>query len=373
MYCYIHIPFCDNKCIYCKFASRWFSQESKKEKYLTYLCWEINNVYFLEKIYWKNKKDFKKLKSIYFWWWTPTSLQNEQLKKIIQNLEKKFGFEKNIEITLETTSNKINKNNLDFWRKIWINRLSIWVQTLNKKSLIEIWRENKWNIIDALGEIKPPFNSSIPRGGVKELLISLDFIVWLPYVEKWEIKKDIEFILDKFNFINHISVYMLEEYYYPNNWKNFSIKKEEYLWEYIEIKNFLKKKWFYNYEISNFAKSWFECRHNKAYWTHKEILAFWLASHWYLNWIRYFHSEKFNWYYNWKISFDEKNNEESIFLEKIMFWLRTFWIEKKYYLKLNQEKISEFIKSWYLKIENGILKLDDKWVLFLDYILGEIM
>gem|GEM_PF-1076720 len=66
-------------------------------------------------------------------------------------------------------------------------------------------------------------------------------------------KKDIKFLLEKYDFIKHISVYMLEEYYdvpeekeskfdeivYPNSWKANSIKEEDFLAEYLEIKNFL--------------------------------------------------------------------------------------------------------------------------------------
>jgi len=136
--------------------------------------------------------------------------------------------------------------------------------------LKEIWRWDKWNIIEALNCIKNIWFNNI----------SLDFIIWLPHVKKWEIKKDIEYILSEYDFIKHISVYMLEEHYYPWNWEEISISENDYLWEYIEVKNFLESKWFNRYEVSNFAKLGYECKHNMAYWNHSEIKAIWLWSSW---------------------------------------------------------------------------------------------
>jgi len=49
------------------------------------------------------------------------------------------------------------------------------------------------------------------------------------------------------------------------------------------------------------------------------------------------------------------------------------WIEEEIYLSLNKEKIDEFIEWGYLSIQNKKLKLENKWVLVLDYILREII
>ena len=149
--------------------------------------------------------------------------------------------------------------------------------------------------------------------------------------------------------------------------------QEDYLWEYVKIKNFLKEKWFNRYEISNFAKTWYKCKHNKAYWNHSDMVAFWLWAHWFLDWVRFSYSDNFLDYYNDKINIEKKLEKDDIFLEKVMFLLRTSWLKQEIYEKLNSKKIQEFIKSWYLKIDNGILKIEDKWVLVLDYILGEII
>jgi len=353
LFSYIHIPFCESKCKYCNFASTWKIQIFQIQKYINFLLFEIDNF----------DKKIEKLESIYFGWWTPTTLSVNQLSLIINKLELKFWFNNNIEITLETTPNKITIDNLWKWKSIWINRISIWVQSLNNITLSEIWRWNKWNILTALEAIKSLWFNNV----------SIDFIIWLPHVSKWEIKNDIEFILDKYAFIKHISVYMLEDQYYPWKWKYISINEEDYLWEYVEVLNFLESKWFYRYEISNFSKKWYECRHNKSYWNHSDNIWFWLGAHSYVNNYRFANPDNFIDYYSWKISYNEKNTDNDLFIENIMFWLRTDWIEIKYLKWINNKKLEYFINNWYLYIDNNKLFLSIKGTLLLDYILKELL
>ena len=379
MHSYIHIPFCNSKCKYCRFASLWKTQNFLIQKYLNFLLNEIKNL----------KENSKKLKTIYFGWWTPSVLNYKDLEKIIKELEKKFSLEKNIEITLETTPLNVNLKNLFFWEKIWINRISIGIQTLNDKTLKEINRWNSKEIFDALNSVKKYLEN---KWKIKNF--SLDFIIWLPFVKIWETKKDIEKILKKYDFIKHISVYLLEDYYevneeieeknnfekiiYPNSWEKNSIKQEDFLKEYLEVKNFLENSWFFRYEISNFAKQGFESKHNTWYWNHTETIWFWLSassliknSKW--DFIRYSNSANFLEYYSWILEEKIFLKDEDIFLEKLMFQLRTSWIEKNFYKKLNTKKIDYFIKNNLLEIKNEKLILKDSWVLVLDYILREII
>jgi len=249
-FCYIHIPFCSSKCKYCRFASFWILDSIKVDYYVKHLITEIKN----------KKTDFNNLKSVYFGWWTPSILSAKQFNDIFNALNSKFKLEKNTEINIEATPITVTKENLLSWKKIGINRISIWVQTLNNESLKEIWRGEKWDIINALDVVKEVWFDNI----------SIDFIIWLPFIKKWELKKDIDFILSNYNFIKHVSVYMLEEYYdvwdtesskfenitYPNKWESIWLNEEDYLSEYMDIKNFLNIRGFNSYEISNFSKKW---------------------------------------------------------------------------------------------------------------------
>lgn len=377
MYSYVHIPFCESKCKYCRFASIGKTNDVLIEKYVCHLINDIKN--FKTDLF--NKSVLKWLKTIYFWWWTPSTLKSKYLEEIVFNLKNKFSFQKNIEITLETTPLNVTQENLKNWENIWINRISIWVQTLNDLTLKEIWRWDKWSILKAL--------KIIEKSKIKN--ISVDFIIWLPYVEKWEILKNIKYLLKKFKFIKHISVYMLEDYYqvienwelkienwfeniyYPWGWKWVWLKEDDYLKEYLSIRKYLEKKWFNFYELSNSAKKWFECKHNKSYWNHSNNVWFWLWSHSFLNNTRYAYKSDFLWYYSWKYEYFEELKKEDLFLEKILFSLRTKWIWKNLEKKLNKVKIRDFIKSWYLKRNWDKVILWNKWYSLLDFIINEIV
>ncbi len=366
-YCYIHIPFCNSKCKYCRFASFWITEELKINLYINKLLLEI-----------KNKKiDFKNLKSIYFGWGTPSVLKINQLELIINTLRNEYWFDKNIEISIEATPDTIITENIKWWKKIWINRLSMWLQTLNNDSLIEIWRGNKGDVISALDNIqKEWFNN-----------VSVDFIIGLPYVKKWEIVHNIDFLHSKYDFIKHISVYMLEEYYdvpeekdskfenivYPNTWNDLWLKENDYLEEYISVKKRLKEYWFNSYEISNFSKIWYECKHNIAYWNHFNILAFWLWAHWFLNNQRYSNSEDFLEYYSWKNILKEELNNDDLFIENLMFKLRTTWLGMNIIDKIDQNRLKYFIDNDYLIKKSDNIILSDKWILVMDYIISEII
>lgn len=371
-YCYVHIPFCELKCKYCRFASVWISQELKINFYIKNLISEIK------------KSPFKKeiLNSVYFWGWTPSILNKTHIEEVLQSLQSKFLFADNIEITLESTPNNVTEKNLKNWYDLWINRLSIWIQTLNENSLKEI---NRWN----KGDIGMALENILKYSSIKN--ISLDFIVWLPYVKEWEILENIKYTLLKYNFIKHISVYMLEEYYsadkiietkydnltYPKYWNKLWIEDEDYLDEYSKIKNYLIQKWFNNYEISNFWKKWFKCEHNKSYWTHKQVYAFWLWAWWLVEKLgkkyRYLNSDDFKQYYLWKKIFEDRLSDSDIFLEKVMFGLRTSWLEKSVYERLDQSKIKYFIENWYLIKKSDKIILSDSGIIVIDYILGEII
>ncbi len=370
MFSYIHIPFCESKCKYCRFASLGSVNKLLVKTYLVHLIKDIQNF---------KRPDWNSsglLNSIYFWWWTPSILNESELKTLTDTLQNKFWFEKEIEITLETTPKNITNENIISWENLWINRLSIWLQTLNDISLENIGREKKDIILRWLELLK---NSKIQN-------ISVDFIIGLPYVKKWEILENIKFIVSSYTFITHISVYMLEDYYvwdrdwnhfdqiiYPKDRENLWLKEEEYQDEYLEIKRYLDSIWFERYELSNFSKSWYECKHNQSYWNHSEIVWFWLGSHSFINNMRYAYKDDFVWYYSWKFEYQEVLKDNDIFLEMVLFWLRTSGLQKNIYQKLDQKKINDFLSNWYMQLHNGKLIVSDLWMSLMDKIMVEII
>jgi len=367
---YIHIPFCESKCKYCRFASIWNLNTKLIDKYVNHLVDDIKNI--------KRpvlKKTGLKLSSIYFWWWTPWVLTQKQLSIILDAIKKVFIIDKNTEITLETTPENLTSQKLLSLEQLWINRVSFWIQTLNNKALKEIKRQGRDSIILWLENLK---KSSIKN-------ISVDFIIWLPYVKKNELLSDIKYIIKNYSFIKHISVYMLEDYYdtntddklydkitYPSNWRDICLSWDDIVDEYISISNYLDSVWYKRYELSNFSKVWFECVHNKWYWNHDEVIAFWLWAHWFLDNHRYAFSSDFIKYYAWVYEYVEKLDKKDILLEKIMFMLRTNWLDSETISQLEMDKVNNMINKWYLSYSWDRLIVTDLWIWLIDFIIWEI-
>ncbi|MCP4523399.1 MAG: radical SAM family heme chaperone HemW [Candidatus Gracilibacteria bacterium] len=369
MFIYVHIPFCDQKCSYCRFASIGSLQKLQIETYVQSLCDEINSS--------QGDTQSSTAKTLYFGGGTPGVLSENQLNKIITSVKNKYGFSEKIEINLETTPFNVTPENILSWEKLGINRISMGVQTLNNQALEEIQRGNKGNILNALKNLE---SSKIKN-------ISIDFILGLPYVVKGEILGDIKYIFKKYSNITHVSVYMLEEYYepdmiieskydnvtYPDNWKNMGLQEDEFEEEYTNIKNYLQSEGYNQYEISNYAKKGFECKHNQSYWNHGEVFAFGLGAYGYREKTRYRNSDNFVDYYGRKNIISEPNTVEGIFLESVMFALRTGGINGDIEKKLDRKKIKYFLDEKYLMRKDKILQLTDKGVPVMDYILREII
>lgn len=350
MFLYIHIPFCQSKCKYCSFASfAWISNEI--DKYLNHLKSEITD--FLES---KNQN----IESIYFWGWTPSLLSVEQIWDIIKIIRENSKLNKNIEITLESNPENLTKEYIIWLKNIWINRLSIWIQSLNSQTLKEIWRKNKNVILDALNNIKEVWFDNV----------WVDFIIWLPHEKKLWTSNHIGNLLEKYSFIKHVSLYMLE-WNYPMKWKEFSITQDEYLSEYETCIETLWKYQITQYEISNFSKNWYECKHNKSYWNHSEYRWFWVSAASFVWNRRFANSNKLWEYYKWILDYEEKLSEKDIKLESIMFDMRTAWINEN--VVKNKEKFKELLQEKYLKIENWRIILTTKWILICDYITKELI
>lgn len=317
--------------------------------YLSFLLKEIENFNHIDNI----------LEWLYFWGWTPTSFSPEELNLIISKLKEKFIFKDNFEFTLETTPANVNLEDLKKWKNLWVTRISMWVQSLNNKTLKEVTRENNLAIFNALDTLEWNFDN-----------VNCDFIIGLPYMRKWETTQNIKELIEKYSCIKHISPYMLEDYDYSPTWKENSIDETEYQEEYTSVIDFLDSVWFKKYELSNTAKKWFECLHNIAYWEHKNVIWFWLDAGSFLDWKRFWNSDNFKKYYLWKWGYSEILTKEEINQEKIIFWIRWRWCDKNL---LENKKLEKAIKDWFLEEKYWRIYIK-KWnESLIDYIISEVL
>ena len=139
---YIHIPFCKKACNYCDF---YFSTQLKnKLSVIEGICKEISSK--------NNYLTDKTLNSIYFGGGTPSLLSSTEFEMILKAIDVSFTRNLKIEITLEANPDDINVANLNLWKKIGINRLSIGLQSFSNEELK--WMNRAHNAAESEASVK---------------------------------------------------------------------------------------------------------------------------------------------------------------------------------------------------------------------------
>src|SRR3989337_4528060 len=123
---YIHIPFCEHKCIYCDFYS--IITKDNVTSFLLALKKEIN--YYAD----LHSSD-RTITSIYFGGGTPSLMATSYINEIIKLVSNRFTITEDVEVTLETNPGTVEKTKLIDFNKIGINRLSIGIQSFDENEL----------------------------------------------------------------------------------------------------------------------------------------------------------------------------------------------------------------------------------------------
>lgn len=279
---YIHIPFCKSKCFYCDFNS-FHANNGEFEFYKNILIKEISS---FEKL-----KNYN-IKSIFIGGGTPTIIPEEYINEILEAIFN-YNINRDAEITIEANPGTLTYEKLKNLKSFGINRLSIGVQSLNNKILKNIGR------IHTKEEFLKNYEDAISVGFNN---INLDLIFSLPDQKFSEWKDTLKNIIS----LNpkHISTYglILEEgtkFYEMYQNGNLNLV-DDYLDRkmYYYAKEILSINGYEQYEISNFAKSGFESKHNIIYWTMENYKGFGLGAHSYLDGIRSSNTTNFNKYLN---------------------------------------------------------------------------
>ena len=308
---YIHIPYCKQACHYCNF---YFSTKLKtKSQFLNALRNEIIL---------KQKDINDRINSIYIGGGTPSVLSFLELEKIITFIKNNFNINNDVEITIEINPDDIKNGQLDDYKKIGFNRLSIGVQSFNDKDLkLMNRRHNSSQAILLLEDVSKKFKN-----------FSIDLIYGIPgsNFDIW--KKNVQTALS-FN-PSHISAYALtiEEKTVFFNWiKNKKLNKlnEKIIYDQFEyLIEKLEKSGFEHYEISNFAKNKKYSVCNKSYWNGDKYFGFGPSAHSFDGKLRSWNKASIHQYITsineGKLSYkSEKLTKIDRYNEHIMFGLRT--------------------------------------------------
>ena len=272
---YIHIPFCVKKCNYCDFIS--FSNRDNLIKgYVEALKKEIEKFDFSEYI----------VTTIYIGGGTPSYIDEKYILEILSLLKEKLVNNsiswKNIEITIEVNPGTVTKKKLEIYKESGANRLSIGLQSTNNRLLNQIGR------IHTFKDFLDTYNLAKEVGFDN---INVDLMIALPNQSIKDIKESLEEIVS-LN-LNHISVYslileegtLLEKQIDEGKIELPSDEEERRMYWYV--KDFLELHGYNHYEISNFSKEGKESKHNLNCWNQEEYIGFGLASHSYIDGIRF--------------------------------------------------------------------------------------
>lgn len=253
---YIHIPFCQSRCIYCDFYST--THHEAKEAYIKALVKELT----LRAGYLQDEfSEPAEIKTIYLGGGTPSTLDASQLERIFSALYHTYRISSEAEITLEANPDDLTTEKIKELQSFPINRISIGIQTFNNRELHFLRRRHTAE--QAIKAVKDCQNAGFSN-------ISIDLIYGLPEqtISQWQSNITQALQLD----VPHISAYAL---IYEENTALWNLKEKGIISEtdedtsltmYNMLIDELSDHHFQHYEISNFAQSGYYSRHNSSYW-----------------------------------------------------------------------------------------------------------
>lgn len=312
---YIHIPFCKQKCFYCDFCS--FANKNEMQgKYVETVINEIKNITHKEKY---------TVTTIYLGGGTPSILNPNYIKNILQEIKSSFEILDDAEITIEINPGTVNEEKLKRYKEYGINRLSIGLQSANDKILKNIGRIHDYK------QFEETFFYA-RKCGFKN--INVDLMIGLPTQAIEDVKQTLEKIIQKNP--EHISVYSLIieegtiiEKLINENKSQLPDEETERIM-YWTVVNELKENGYNQYEISNFSKKTYESKHNTNCWKQKQYIGLGTSAHSYLNKKRYSNTNNIEEYIkniqenniSKNITIHEEQTEESTMNEYMLLGLR---------------------------------------------------
>ena len=241
---YIHVQFCVAKCRYCAFFSHACASPD----------WdEYTNKVILEIEHWGNFLNHPDVPTVFFGGGTPSLMPVWAFDKIIKAIRKNFNLFPDAEITIEANPGTIDKEKMIGFYKSGVNRLSIGVQSFDDEKLKFLGR------IHSASDARKTIDAAQNLG----IRVSCDFIYGLPH----ETARDTEKLCNDINTIGlgHCSLYELTiEPNTPFGKMKLDMPNNETMAEmYLTIQEKLNLS---RYEVSNYAVSGQECRHNQNVW-----------------------------------------------------------------------------------------------------------
>ena len=256
---YVHIPFCIRKCQYCDFLSG-PSDEETKDRYIEALLKEICAA--------EHTEDYE-IVSVFIGGGTPSALKAEAIASIMRTLQEQFFFCEDAEVTIEANPGTVDLKKLTIYRNVGINRLSLGLQSTDAEELKLLGR------IHSYEEFLKSYEWA-REVGFSNINIDLMFAIPGQTGEAW---RQHLYQVAELN-PEHISAYsLIIEEGTPFAEQNLDLPDEDTEYQmYEDTAEILERYGYRQYEISNYAKQGYMCRHNAGYWQRREYLGFGLGA-----------------------------------------------------------------------------------------------
>ena len=269
---YLHIPFCEHKCIYCDFYSIAPKGEMNDhahliDRFLGALQKEIA-------LRSQDERFNVSYETIFFGGGTPSLLSPKAIECIVDLLARSFKLQSDAEVTLEANPGTVDLEKLRAFRSAGVNRLSMGIQSFHEDDLIFLSRIH--TAAQASECVRDAFQAGFEN-------VSLDLIFALPSQTKrrWLSNLDQAVALEP----THLSCYSLivepntplHRMVESKQVSTISLEEDATLYEITM--DVLTKNGYEQYEISNFARPGFKSRHNANYWNHTNYLGFGPSAH----------------------------------------------------------------------------------------------
>ena len=261
---YLHIPFCRSKCAYCDFYSMVPQNDELIERYVNALITHMQS-------YRQGTKGYY-VDTVFIGGGTPTCLPTEQLIRLIRAVRKNFTVVKDAEFTVEANPATVDTPMLNRLRRAGVNRLSMGLQSANNEELAALSRIHR----------RQDFAESFRAARLARIEnINVDLMFGIPYQTRESLMKTLRYVVRLGP--EHISLYDLilepgTKLFAQRQNLPFPSEDEE-ADMYLAAVEFLAQNGYAQYEVSNFARPGYMCRHNLKYWNCEEYLGLGVAAH----------------------------------------------------------------------------------------------
>ncbi len=265
---YVHVPFCPTKCSYCAFVTHVGSLKMLPAYIQAVMCDASREA---------GSGAIGRLETVYFGGGTPSMMDPEQTRDLLTHFHLLFGLSEDCEVTLEAHPTTVDQTKLSAFRASGVTRISFGAESLQSADLEAVGRRYHPDLIPEV--VRMCRNSGFDR-------VAMDLIYGLPNQTLASWSDTLRRAID--TGVGHLSLYPLSieprtVFSRRRRQGSLLLPPDELVVEmYARACSELRQSGFIHYEVANWAKPEYMCRHNLAYWQNHEYGAIGVGAHGYV-------------------------------------------------------------------------------------------